>query len=152
MGVSRSFPIWYPLSLNCCPNGLSLGQTSWHEEQGMPYLRANAGIARTLPAGLAKAGVGLSAIEKKSQLFTAMNATVATRCFFNFRTSCNIVPPRPSCSITFSCNITFRCNITHYYQSQKCGEGPHGLACFSVSNRQQALSEKSVLAPCRLRH
>src|SRR5215469_14891131 len=92
MGASFSFPIWYPLSLNCCPNGLSFGQASWHEEQGMPYLRAKAGIARTLPAGRAKAEVGLSAVERKSQLFTAMNATAATRRFFNFRTCCDIAP------------------------------------------------------------
>src|SRR6516162_736614 len=45
MGASRSLPIWYPLSLNCWPKGLSFGQASWHEEHGMPYLRAKAGIA-----------------------------------------------------------------------------------------------------------
>src|SRR5215469_13465960 len=45
MGASRSLPIWYPLSLNCWPKGLSFGQASWQDEHGMPYLRANAGIA-----------------------------------------------------------------------------------------------------------
>src|SRR5215831_7936570 len=45
MGASRSLPIWYPLSLNCWPKGLNFGQASWHDEHGMPYLRAKAGIA-----------------------------------------------------------------------------------------------------------
>src|SRR6516225_5028663 len=45
MGASRSLPIWYPLSLNCWPKGLSFGQASWQDENGTPYLRAKAGIA-----------------------------------------------------------------------------------------------------------
>src|ERR1700674_2335987 len=45
MGASRASPIWYPLSLNCCPTGLSFGHASWHEEHGMPYFLANAGRA-----------------------------------------------------------------------------------------------------------
>src|SRR5713226_10300638 len=45
MGASRSFPNWYPLSLNCCPNGLSFGHASWQDEHGRPYFLANAGKA-----------------------------------------------------------------------------------------------------------
>src|SRR6266581_6474277 len=46
MGASRSFPIWYPLSLKFWPKGLSLGHASWQDEHGMPYFLANAGMAR----------------------------------------------------------------------------------------------------------
>jgi hypothetical protein len=41
--------------LNACPNGLSLGHESWHDEQGIPYFRANAGSAKVPGAGIGAA-------------------------------------------------------------------------------------------------
>src|SRR4029077_12613293 len=45
MGESRSFPNWYPLSRNCCPNTFRMGHPMWQAEHGRPYFRANAGMA-----------------------------------------------------------------------------------------------------------
>src|SRR4029077_1181353 len=45
MGASRSFPSWYPLSRNCCPNTFRMGQPIWQAEHGNPYFLAKAGIA-----------------------------------------------------------------------------------------------------------
>src|SRR5215469_3106944 len=99
MGASRSLPIWYPLSLNCCPNGLSFGQASWHEEQGIPYFRAKAGMACTLALGLGKAEAGGMTAERKSHAKTANDATAEIRWCFIW-TSC-LSGRRSQCARSF---------------------------------------------------
>jgi hypothetical protein len=66
----------------------------------MPYFRAKAGMAWTLPLGIGKAEAGEGTIDSKSQPYTAMDARAEIRCFFNFTTSCDIAPPRPRCNMS----------------------------------------------------
>jgi hypothetical protein len=44
--------------LKACPNGLSFGQASWQDEQGIPYFRAKAGMGCALAGTIGKAEAG----------------------------------------------------------------------------------------------
>src|SRR5207244_1469767 len=114
---------------------------------GQPALGGGAGwervgMACTLPVGIGNAEAEGTAMERKSQPYTAMNAAAATRCFFNFRTSCNIAPPRPR----FRINSQTMCNVTRQNRTERT---PTGEPVFQFLTGSRPFSEKICMAPCR---